>query len=100
MIERVLYFVLGAAVFSAIYTLVVTRFGPIFGRWLRRRHAQRLHGRLARGSDRYFEELRSIQSGMPPVRIAHGFAWHFVRAFAFMLLIFTLDRLTDFLFQF
>jgi Flp pilus assembly protein TadB len=34
----------------------------------RARHQQRLAARLARGSDAYFEELRSLKAYPPPVR--------------------------------
>ena len=61
---------------------------------------RRLDVRTARGSDRYFEELRELQSYAPRPYLAHGFGWHFLRTFAFMMALFAFMRLVDFLFSF
>lgn len=100
MIERVLLSAGSALLLSAIYALVASRFGPVLHAWLRARHARRLDARLARGSDRYFEELRELQTNTPRAYVAHGFAWHFIRIFALMTAAIVLMRLIDFLFSF
>ena len=38
----------------------------IFRRWLEARHARRLAKRQARGTDEYFDELRSLEAYSPP----------------------------------
>ncbi|AQR74949.1 hypothetical protein BXU08_15900 [Sphingomonas sp. LM7] len=98
--ERVLFYAATALIFSGIYALIASRLGPTFDQWLRARHARRLAARLARGSDRYFEELRELESRTPVPYVAHGFAWHFVRTFAVMFLVASLPELFKILFPF
>jgi hypothetical protein len=100
MMERALLYAATALIFSGIWALMASRLGSTFDQWLRARHARRLDARMARGSDRYFEELREIESTAPRPYVAHGFGWHFFRTFAFMMAALAFLRLFDFLFSF
>lgn len=100
MSERAFLYAGLALIFAAVYALAASRLRPVLNRWLRARHARRLAARLVRGSDAYFEELRELQSHAPRTDVPRGFAWYFLRAFAFMMAMFALARLIDFLFSF
>jgi glyoxylase-like metal-dependent hydrolase (beta-lactamase superfamily II) len=83
--QEIIFTFAGDAAFAAIFAFVVVWFGPGFDRWRRAGHERRLAARLARGEDRYFEELRALRSDAPRAPfVARSFGWHFVRILALM----------------
>ena len=75
----------GAAVTALFWALGFIVLGP-FDTWQRRRLERRLELRLARGSDRYFEEQRSIEAALARSDRTSSPASTMARAIQFILL--------------